>query len=87
MTLPFLAKFTDIALLLLRLMLGVIFFTSGWKHTSNPEARSKSIEMSKGFTVFWGMLECFGALGVRLLGALMLLGGTFFLGKVMLYRR
>jgi putative oxidoreductase len=64
MTIPFLAKFTDVALLLLRLMVGLVFFTSGWKHTSDPEARSKSIEMSKGFTLFLGIVECAGALGV-----------------------
>jgi putative oxidoreductase len=63
-TIPFLAQFTDVALLLLRLMVGLVFFTSGWKHTSDPEARSKSIEMSKGFTLFLGIVECAGALGV-----------------------
>lgn len=64
LTLPFLANFTDIAILLLRLMVGLIFFTSGWKHATNSEARSKDIEMSKGFTLFLGVVECAGALGV-----------------------
>jgi putative oxidoreductase len=63
-TLRFLANFTDVALLLLRLMVGLVFFASGWKHISDPEARSKSIEMSKGFTLFLGIIECAGALGV-----------------------
>lgn len=62
--LPFLAEFTNVALLLLRLMVGLIFFTSGWKHVTNPETRSKDIEMSKGFTLFLGIAECAGALGV-----------------------
>lgn len=62
--LPFLAEFTNVALLLLRLMVGLIFFTSGWKHVTNPETRSKDIEMSKGFTLFFGIAECAGALGV-----------------------
>ncbi|MGB7436800.1 MAG: DoxX family protein [Candidatus Acidiferrum sp.] len=62
--LPYLANFTDLALLLLRLMVGLIFFTSGWKHASNPETRSKDIEMSAGFTRFLGIAECAGALGV-----------------------
>jgi uncharacterized membrane protein YphA (DoxX/SURF4 family) len=50
MDLGFLANFTDEALLLLRLMIRAVFFTSGWKHVTDPETRSKDIEMSKGFT-------------------------------------
>ena len=64
MTLRFLTNCTDVALLLLRLMVGLVFFTSGWKDISYPEGRSKSIEMSRRFTLFLGMLECAGALGV-----------------------
>lgn len=64
MTIPFLANFTDLALLLLRLMVGLIFFTSGWKHASDAEARSTEIGMSKGFTRLLGTVECAGALGV-----------------------
>ena len=64
MYLAFLAGFTDVALLLLRLMIGLVFFTSGWKHVTNPEVRSKDIEMSKDFTLFLGVAECAGALGV-----------------------
>ena len=63
-TFPFLAKFTDVALLLLRLMVGLIFFASGWQDISDPETRGKSIEMSRGFALFLGILECAGALGV-----------------------
>jgi putative oxidoreductase len=64
MNLGFLANFTDEALLLLRLMISAVFFTSGWKHVTDPETRSKDIEMSKGFTLFLGLAECAGALGV-----------------------
>lgn len=63
-SLPALARFTDLALLLLRFMMGLVFFTSGWRHASNPEARSKDIEMSKGFTFMLGVAECAGAAGV-----------------------
>jgi putative oxidoreductase len=63
-TIPFLAKFVDLALLTMRLMVGVIFLTSGWKHASDPERRSTEIEMSKGFTRFLGIVECAGAVGV-----------------------
>ena len=61
---PQLARFTDAGLLLLRLMVGLVFVTSGYSHLKDPEARSKSIEMSKGFTIFLGIGEVAGGLGV-----------------------
>jgi len=64
MLFPVLTHYTDIALLLLRLMVALIFFTSGYKHVTNAEARSKDIGMSKGFILFLGAAECAGALGV-----------------------
>ena len=45
-------------------MVGAIFASSGWNHLKDPEGRSKSIGMSKGFTVFLGAAELAGALGV-----------------------
>ena len=63
---PQLARFTDLGLLLLRVMVGLVFVTSGYGHLKDPEARSKSIEMSKGFTVFLGIAEVAGALGIAL---------------------
>ena len=64
MIFPQLAQFTDFALFLLRLMVGLNFLTSGWKHARDPEARSKDIGMSKGFTIFLGLAELAGGLGV-----------------------
>jgi len=61
---PQLARFTDLSLLLLRLMVGLVFITSGYRHLKDPEARSNSIGMSKGFTIFLGITEVAGALGV-----------------------
>jgi putative oxidoreductase len=66
MTFPQLAQFADLALLFLRLMVGVVFLTSGYKHLKDPEARSKDIETSKSFTVFLGAAELAGGLGVIL---------------------
>ena len=63
---PELARFEDIAILLLRLMVGIIFATSGWSHLKDPEARSRSIGSSKGFTIFLGAAELAGALGMML---------------------
>jgi putative oxidoreductase len=64
MMFPQLAQFTDVALLLLRVMVGIVVITSGWKHLKDPEARSKDIGMSKGFTIFLGAAEVAGGLGV-----------------------
>src|SRR5206468_12311650 len=64
MMFPQLAHFTDVALLLLRVMVGVVFITSGWNHLKDPEARSKDIGMSKRFTIFLGAVEVAGSLGV-----------------------
>lgn len=61
---PQLARFTDLGLLLLRLMVALVFITSGYNHLKDPEARSKSIGMSKRFTIFLGMAEVVGALGL-----------------------
>jgi len=61
---PQLTRFTDLGLLLLRLMVGLVFITSSYNHLKDPETRSKSIEMSKGFTIFLGIAEVAGGLGV-----------------------
>jgi putative oxidoreductase len=61
---PQLARFTDVALLLLRIMVGIVFMTSGLNHLKDPQARSKDIETSKGFTIFLGAAELAGGLGV-----------------------
>jgi putative oxidoreductase len=61
---PQLARFTDLALLLMRLMVGLVFVTSGYSDLSNPTQRAKSVEMSKGFTIFLGAAEVAGGLGV-----------------------
>jgi putative oxidoreductase len=64
MAFPQLAQFTGIALLLLRLMVGIVFITSGYKHLKDPATRSKDIGMSESFTIFLGAAELAGGLGV-----------------------
>jgi len=54
----------DLGFLLMRLMVGAVFMTSGWSDLRDPDARSKSIGMSKGFTIFLGASEVLGSLGV-----------------------
>jgi len=61
---PQLTRFTDLTVVLLRLMVGLVFITSGCSDLKHPEARSKAIEMPKGFTIFLGIAEISGGLGV-----------------------
>jgi putative oxidoreductase len=61
-----LAQFTDYGLLFLRVMAGVTYLSSGYNHLKNPEARSKSIGMSKGFIIFLAVAELAGGTGVIL---------------------
>jgi putative oxidoreductase len=63
---PELARFTDLGLLLMRLMVGLVFVTSGYSHLKDPAARAKSLGMSRPFTIFLGVAEVAGALGVAL---------------------
>ena len=61
---PQLYRFADLGLLLLRLMIGIVFLSSGWSHVTKPAERGQSIGMSKGFTMFLGLAELAGALGI-----------------------
>jgi putative oxidoreductase len=64
--LPWLYQFGDAALLLMRLLVGIVFVTSGWNHVKDPVGRAKSIGQSPGFTRFLGVAEMAGGLGVAL---------------------
>jgi putative oxidoreductase len=64
MRFPALSQFADHALLLMRLMVGVVFIASGWSHAKDPVARGKSIGMSPGFARLLGIAELAGGLGV-----------------------
>jgi putative oxidoreductase len=64
MIFPQLARFTDVALLLLRLVVGIVFVSNGYEHRKDPETRSKDIDISKSFTMFLGAAELAGGLGV-----------------------
>ncbi|HKF48051.1 MAG TPA: DoxX family protein [Terracidiphilus sp.] len=64
MSIPGAAQFTDLSLLLLRLMVAVVIGSSGYSHLRSPRQRAESIGMTVGFTVFLGAAEMAGALGV-----------------------
>ena len=61
---PQLFHFADLGFLLLRMMIGIVFLTSGWSHVKDPAKRGQTIGMSKGFTMFLGMAEIAGSLGI-----------------------
>ncbi len=63
---PVLLRYADVGLLLLRLMVAAVFFDSGWNHLKNPAERAKNIGASTGFTVFLGVAEVLGSVGVAL---------------------
>lgn len=79
MLIPELAALSDVALLLLRLMIAALFATSGWAHATNPKERGKSIEMTPPATLLLGVIELLGAASIALglfteAGALLLIG-------------
>jgi putative oxidoreductase len=63
---PQLAQFTDLSLLLLRLMVAAVFVTSGWNHVKDPKERAKSIGVSPAVAMLLGVAEFAGGLGVAL---------------------
>ncbi len=82
MLFPELEPLTDTALLFLRLLIGILFATSGWSHVKDPEARGESIGLSPGFTRTLGVTEIIAgaSLGVGIfaqLAALAVMGVMF----------
>jgi putative oxidoreductase len=63
-TIQWLYAYSDVALLLMRLLVGLIFVTSGWSHAKDPVTRGASIGQSPAFTRFLGIAELAGGLGV-----------------------
>jgi putative oxidoreductase len=61
-----LEQFTDYALVLLRVMAGLIYADSGLKGLKDPDARSKSIEMPRSFTLVLAAAELAGGVAVIL---------------------
>lgn len=63
-SIPGATHFADWSLFLLRFMVALVFGTSGFSHLKSPKQRAESIGMSIGFTVFVGIAEVAGALGL-----------------------
>jgi len=56
--------YADWSLLFLRLMVALVFGTSGYSHLTKAKERAASIEMSVPFTIFLGAAELAGAIAV-----------------------
>jgi putative oxidoreductase len=56
--------YSDWTLLFMRIVVAVVFGTSGYSHLKSPQERAKSIEMSVPFTIFLGAAELAGAVAL-----------------------
>ncbi|HTB96545.1 MAG TPA: DoxX family protein [Terracidiphilus sp.] len=63
-SIPEALHYADLSLFLLRLMVALVFGASGFAHLKAPRQRAESIGMSVGFTIFLGLAEIAGALGL-----------------------
>jgi putative oxidoreductase len=61
---PQLHQFTDVTLVVLRLMLAIVFVNSGWSTLKDPQRRAKDLGLAQSFTVCLGVAEVLGGLGV-----------------------
>jgi putative oxidoreductase len=61
---PVALPYADWSLFLLRLMVAVVFGSSGFNHLKSPRERAESLGMSVEFTVFLGAAELAGAIAL-----------------------
>jgi putative oxidoreductase len=63
-SIPGAVPYADWSLLLLRLVVAVVFGSSGFGHLKSPRQRAESLGMSVGFTFFLGAAELAGAIAL-----------------------
>ena len=84
---PCVLPFADWSLLFLRLVVAMVFGTSGFSHLKQPRERAMSIGMSAPFTVFLGAAEFAGAIALTIgfltqwaaLGLILVMLGAIFM--------
>jgi putative oxidoreductase len=64
LTIPIPAQFVDWSLFLLRIIVAIVFGTSGYSHLKSPAERANSIGMPVPATVFIGAAELSGAIAL-----------------------
>lgn len=57
-------RYADWGILFLRIVVAIVFLSSGWSHAKSPRERAQSLGFSVGFTLFLGWAEILAALGV-----------------------
>ena len=63
-TIPGTATYIDLSLFLLRMVVAMVFGTSGFNHLKSPTERAASIGMTVPLTIFIGITELAGAIGL-----------------------
>ena len=63
-SIPGAEQYADWSLFLLRLMVAVVFASSGFLHLKSPRKRAESLGMSVGFTAFLGAAELAGSIAL-----------------------
>ena len=64
MAIPIVMNYTDWSLLFLRIVVAIVFGTSGYSHLKSPSERAKSIGMPVPITIFLGAAELAGAIAL-----------------------
>jgi len=64
MTIPIAMHYTDWSLFFLRIIVALVFGTSGYSHLKSPSERAKSIGMPVPITIFLGAAELAGAIAL-----------------------
>jgi putative oxidoreductase len=59
-----LTPFTDYGILSLRVMAGAVYVDSGYNDLKDPDARSKSLGIPKGFAIFLAVAEIAGGAAI-----------------------
>lgn len=73
---------SDVAFLALRIIVAIIFYSSGKSHAMQPNKRSESIGMSPGATRFLGIVELIGAISIAF-GIYIQIGAALLIGVMM----
>ena len=66
MTIHAAMQFTDWSLFILRIVVALVFGTSGYSHLKSPRRRAESIGMPMPFTIFLGAAEFAGAVALTI---------------------
>ncbi|MEH6764177.1 MAG: DoxX family protein [Aequorivita antarctica] len=76
------AFLTGFALLLFRVIIAIVFFSSGKSHVQKPKERGESIGMSPTATTVLGLAEIVGAISIAF-GIFTQIGGLLIMGAML----